>query len=43
MTVAQVTELSAASPDGFEAAIGEAIERAPTRPCAMSKVLGSRT
>jgi flavin-binding protein dodecin len=28
MTVARVTELSAASPDGFEAAIREAIERA---------------
>jgi dodecin len=28
MTVASVTEISAASPDGFEAAIREAIERA---------------
>jgi dodecin len=28
MTVARVTELSAASPDGFEEAINEAIERA---------------
>ena len=28
MTVARVTELSAASPDGFEEAIREAIERA---------------
>lgn len=28
MTVARVTELSASSPDGFEAAIREAIERA---------------
>jgi flavin-binding protein dodecin len=28
MTVARVTELSAASPDGFEAATREAIERA---------------
>ena len=28
MTVASVTELSAASPDGFEAAIREGIERA---------------
>ena len=28
MTVASVTEISAASPDGFEAAILEAIERA---------------
>ncbi len=28
MTVASVTEISAASPDGFEAAIREGIERA---------------
>jgi flavin-binding protein dodecin len=28
MTVASVTEISAASPEGFEAAIREAIERA---------------
>ena len=28
MTIARVTELSAASPDGFEEAIREAIERA---------------
>ena len=28
MTIARVTELSAASPDSFEAAIREAIERA---------------
>jgi flavin-binding protein dodecin len=28
MTVARVTEISAASPDGFEAAIREGIERA---------------
>jgi dodecin len=28
MTVASVTEISAASPDGFEAAVREAIDRA---------------
>jgi flavin-binding protein dodecin len=42
MTVASVTEISAASPEGFEEAIGEGIERA-NETLATSKAPGSRT
>ena len=44
MSVATVTEISATSKDGFEAAVNEAIARANlTRRCATWRARGSRT